>query len=85
MSSGWVDGVHSRKTVLGGGSSMALSSALPAASVSRSASSITTTCHRPPDGAVAARNTRARISPTPMESPSGATKRTSAWVRPRTV
>ena len=47
MSSGWVDGVHSRNTVRGGGSSIALSSALPACSVSRSASSTSSTCQRP--------------------------------------
>ncbi|RAO59363.1 hypothetical protein PSN01_02691 [Micromonospora saelicesensis] len=85
MSSGWVDGAQSRKTVRGGGSSIALSSALPAASVSRSASSMTTTCQRPPDGVLAARSTRARISPTPMESPSGTTIRTSAWLPPIVV
>ncbi len=79
-SSGWVDGVQSRKTVRGDGSSTALSSALPAASVSRSASSMSTTCQRPPVGALAARSTSARISLTAMDSPSGTTSRTSAWV-----
>ncbi len=85
MSSGWVDGVQSRKTVRGGGSSIALSSALPAASVSRSASSMITTCQRRRDGVLAARSTSARISPTPIESPSGTTSRTSAWVPPSVV
>src|SRR3954454_2162615 len=85
MSSGCVDGVQSRNTVRGGGSSMALSSALAACSVSRSASSITTACQRPPEGAVPARRTSARISLTPMDRPSGTTKRTSAWVAPSTV
>ena len=47
MSSGSTDGAHSRKTVEGGGSSTTLSRALAAPSVSRSASSITTICHRP--------------------------------------
>ncbi len=47
MSSGSTDGAHSRNTVDGGGSSTTLSSAFAAPSVSRSASSITTICHRP--------------------------------------
>ena len=72
-SSGWVDGVQSRNTVRGDGSSTALSSALLAFSVSRSASSISTTCQRPPVGAPAARSTSARISSTEMDSPSGTT------------
>ena len=85
MSSGWVDGAQSRKTVRGGGSSTALSSALPACSVSRSASSTSSTCHRPCVGALAARSTSARISLTPIDSPSGTTNRTSAWVPPSVV
>ena len=76
-SSGWVEGAHSRKTVRSGGSSIAFSSALAAPSVSRSASSMTTTCQRPIDGRRAAIATTARISPTPMDSPSGTTERTS--------
>ena len=64
----------------GGGSSIALSSALPACSVSRSASSTSSTCQRPALGAPCARSTSARISATPMVSPSGTTNRTSAWV-----
>ena len=79
-SSGWVDGAHSRKTVRSGGSSIALSRAFAAPSVSRSASSITTTCQRPSIGRRAARPTTARISPTPMDSPSGTTQRTSGWL-----
>jgi hypothetical protein len=43
-------GAHSSQTVCGVGSSIALSRALPAGSVSRSASSTTMTCHRPPEG-----------------------------------
>ncbi len=53
---------------------------MPAASVSRSASSTSSTCHRPCVGELAARMTRARISPTAMDSPSGTTNRTSACV-----
>ena len=47
MSSGSTEGAHNRNTVNGGGSSTTLSSALPAPSVSRSASSMTTICQRP--------------------------------------
>jgi hypothetical protein len=79
-SSGWVDGVQSRNTVRIDGSSTAFNSALPAFSVSRSASSMSTTCHRPPVGALAARITSSRISSTEMDSPSGTTDRTSACV-----
>ncbi|PQM49427.1 hypothetical protein C1Y40_00356 [Mycobacterium talmoniae] len=80
MSSGSTDGAHSKNTVDGGGSSTTLSSALAAPSVSRSASSITTICQRPVLGRRAAVCTIARISSTPMDSPSGMTRRTSAWV-----
>ena len=69
----------------GGGSSTALSSALDAASVSRSASSISTTCQRPATGSRAAVSTSARISFTAIDRPSGTTRRTSAWVPARTV
>ena len=59
------DGAHSSHTVRGVGSSMALSNALAACSVHRSASSNTTTCQRPPAGAPAARSTRSRVCLTP--------------------
>ena len=80
MSSGSTDGAHSRNTVDGGGSSTTLSRAFAAPSVSRSASSITTTCQRPVLGRRDAVWTMARISSTPMDSPSGTMRRTSAWV-----
>ena len=50
-------GAQSSQTVRGVGSSIAFSSALPAWSVSRSASSTTMTCQRPPAGCRAARDT----------------------------
>jgi adenylate cyclase len=79
-SSWWSDGAQSRNTVRGGGSSTALSSALAAPSVNRSASVTIRIWY----GAVAGRReaswTRLRISPTPIESPSGTTSRTSEWV-----
>ena len=59
------DGAHSSHTVRGAGSSMALSSAFAAASVARSASSNSTTCQRPPAGAVAACSTRSLVCFTP--------------------
>ena len=71
MSSGSTDGAHSRKTVDGGGSSTILSSAFAAPSVRRSASSMTTTCHRPVLGRRDAICTIARISSTPMPTPRG--------------
>ncbi|SHW08436.1 Uncharacterised protein [Mycobacteroides abscessus subsp. abscessus] len=80
MSSGSTDGAHSRNTVDGGGSSTTFSSALAAPSVSRSASSTTTICQRPVPGRRDAVCTMARISSTPMDSPSGMTRRTSACV-----
>ena len=84
-SSGWVDGAQSRKTVRGGGSSMALSSAFDAPSVSRSASSIRTICQGPLVGRLAASWTTARISLTEMVRPSGTTARTSPCVPCSTV
>ena len=78
-------GAHSSQTVCGVGSSIALSRALPAGSVSRSASSTTMTCHRPPEGCRAARETRARASGTPIESLRVLTTSTSAWVPASTV
>ena len=84
-SSGCVDGAHSKNTVRAGGSSTTFSSASDAASVSRSASSITTTCQRPSAGRRAAVATTARISATEMDSPSGTTDRTSGWLRLSTV
>ena len=80
MSSGSTDGAHSRNTVDGGGSSTTFSSAFAAPSVSRSASSTTTICQCPVAGRRDAICTMARISSTPMDSPSGTTRRTSAWV-----
>ncbi|COV58625.1 Uncharacterised protein [Mycobacterium tuberculosis] len=80
MSSGSTDGAHSRNTVDGGGSSTTLSNALAAPSVNRSASSITTICQCPVVGRRAAICTMARISSTPIDRPSGITRRTSAWV-----
>jgi len=85
MSSGSVDGAQSRNTVRCGGSSTTLSSAFAAPSVSRSASSTTTTCQRPVLGRRAAICTMARISETPMLNPSGTTRRTSPWVPASTV
>ncbi len=80
MSSGSTDGAHSRNTVDGGGSSTTFSSALAAPSVSRSASSITTICQRAVLGRRDAICTMERISLTPIDRPSGMTRRTSAWV-----
>ena len=80
MSSGSTDGAHSRNTVDGGGSSTTFSSAFAAPSVSRSASSMTTICQRPVPGRRDAICTIVRIASTPIESPSGMIRRTSAWV-----
>ena len=80
MSSGSTDGAHSRNTVDGGGSSTTFSKAFAAPSVNRSASSITTICQCPVVGRRDAICTMARISSTPMDRPSGITRRTSAWV-----
>ena len=61
-------GAHSSHSVLGVGSSIALSRALPVRGFSgvpsRSASSMTTICHRPTDGNFAAAITRSRMSST---------------------
>ena len=78
-------GAQSIQTVLSVGSSIALSSALQAWSVSRSASSTTMTCHRLPTGARAARRTRSRTSSTPIESFSVRITDTSACVPASTV
>ena len=80
ISSGSTEGAHNRNTVDGGGSSTTFNSALAAPSVSRSASSMTTTCQRPVLGRRDAVATMARISSTPIDSPSGVMRRTSAWV-----
>jgi adenylate cyclase len=80
MSSGSTEGAQSRNTVDGGGSSTTFSKALAAPSVSRSASSMTTTCHRPVLGRRDAIATMARISSTPIDRPSGTIRRTSACV-----
>ncbi len=61
-------GAQSIQTVRSVGSSMALSSALQAWSVSRSASSTISTCQRRPTGIIAARRTSSRTSSTPIES-----------------
>ena len=61
-------GAHSIQTVRSVGSSIALSSALQACSVSRSASSTIMICQRRPTGASAERRTRSRTSSTPIES-----------------
>ena len=70
-------GAHSSHTVRSVGSSIALSSALAAWSVSRSASSTTITCHRRPTGASAEIRTSSRTSSTPIESCSVRVTRTS--------
>jgi adenylate cyclase len=57
-----------------------LSSAFAAPSVSRSASSTSTICHRPVLGRRDAIWTMFRISETPIDSPSGMILRTSACV-----
>lgn len=75
MSSG--EGAHSSHTVRGGGSSMALSSALAAASVTRSASSNSTIRQRPSVGAPAALSTSSRVCRTLYDRPSGRTNVTS--------
>ena len=80
MSSGSTDGAQSRKTVDGGGSSTTFSKAFAAPSVSRSASSTRTICQRPVLGRRDATWTIARMSSTPIDSPSGMTRRTSPWV-----
>jgi adenylate cyclase len=84
-SSGCSEGAQSRKTVRGGGSSSILSTVLDACSVIRSASSITMICQRPWDGARPAVRTIWRTSSTPMDSPSGTTRCTSAWLPASTV
>ena len=68
-------GAHSSQTVRAVGSSMALSSALQACSVSRSASSTIITCQRRPTGASAERRTSSRTSSTPMRELLGADAR----------
>ena len=78
-------GAHSTKTARGGGSSMARNRALPACSVSRSASSTMTTRQRPRSGASETLRTSCRASATPYDRPSGATTVTSGWVPARTV
>ncbi len=78
-------GVHNIQMVRALGSSIALSSALHACSVSRSASSTTRICQRRPIGVSDARRTRSRTSLTPIVSFSVRTTATSAWVPARTV
>ena len=78
-------GAQSIQTVRSVGSSIALSSALQAWSVSRSASSTIRICQRRPTGASAARRTRSRTSSTPIESFSVRITVTSAWEPPSTV
>jgi hypothetical protein len=64
-------------TVRGAGSSILFSSASAPRSVTRSASSITITCHRPKVGLMTARRTSSRTSSTPIESSSVRTRVTS--------
>ena len=78
-------GAHSIHTVRSAGSSIALSSAFHARSVSRSASSTIMICQRRPTGARAERRTRSRISSTPIESFSVRITATSAWLPASTV
>ena len=78
-------GAHSIQTVRSVGSSIALSRALQAWSVSRSASSTIITCERRPTGASAERRTRSRTSSTPIESFSVRTMVTSACEPASTV
>ena len=59
------EGAQSSQTVCGAGSSIALSRALAACSVHRSASSNRTICQRPPVGLPAARSTSSRVCFTP--------------------
>ena len=72
-------GAHRSQTVLVPGSSIALSSALAADSVSRSASSMTTTRQPPMDGAHATLVNSSRTSSTLMERPSVLMISTSGW------
>ena len=74
------DGAHSSQIVRGGGSSMALSSALAACSVARSASSNSTTRHPPYTGDAAAFSTSSLVCRTPYDSPSGRMSSRSACV-----
>ena len=78
-------GAQSIQTVRGVGSSIALSSALAACSVSRSASSTISTCQRRPTGERPLRRTRSRTSSTPIESFSVRISATSAWDPASTV
>ena len=72
-------GAHSNHTVFGAGSSRAFSSASAPRSVTRSASSTTTTCQRRFTGATLALETSWRISSTPMLSCSVRSRVTSGW------
>ena len=78
-------GVQSIHTVRAAGSSIALSRALQAPSVSRSASSTITICQRGPTGLRAERRTRSRTSLMPMERRSVRITETSAWEPASTV
>ena len=80
-----VVGAQSSHTVRAVGSSIALSSALQAWSVSRSESSTIMICHRSPEGARALLRTRSRTSSTPIESFSVRITLTSAWLPVSTV
>jgi len=72
------EGAQSIHTVRGVGSSSAFSRASAARSVSRSASSTTTTRHAPTEGRRPASRTSARVSSTLIDRPSVATTVTSA-------
>ncbi len=79
-STSWTDGAHSTQTVCGGGSSMALSSTLVVRSAMRSASSMTMTRQRPPEGDRDAVMIRSRTSSIAMTTFSVASSVTSGWV-----
>ncbi len=78
-------GAHSSHTVRAVGSSMALSSALPECSVSRSASSTTITRQRPTDGLRWATEMRSSACWRLMMTPSVRSVVTSAWLPASTV
>ncbi len=78
-------GAHNIHTVWRDGSSIALSRALAASSVSRSASSMMRICQRPSAGRSAAERTYWRMSLTPIESPSVEISVMSGWLPARAV
>jgi hypothetical protein len=78
-------GAHKSQTVRSPGSSIALSRAFAADSVSRSASSMMTTRYWATDGVHEARVINSRTSSILIERPSVLTNSTSAWVPRSTV